>query len=81
MPAPDRDGHPADPDRDRIAAERAEVQRFDRDAFVETEMAQAAGFGLVEDRPVDAEDTRLGSDGERVEACGVRLKGRVQCCE
>ena len=51
--APDRDRHPADPDGDRIAAERPEVQRLDHDALVEAEMPQAAGFGLVERGPVD----------------------------
>ena len=42
MGAADRDGHPADPHRQRIAAERAAMERLDRDALVEAEVAQAA---------------------------------------
>ena len=48
MLAPDRDGHPADANRDRIAAEGAKVQRLNGDAFIESEMLQAAGLALVE---------------------------------
>ena len=59
MGAADRDGHPADPDRERIAAERAEVERLDRDAFVEAEVAQAAGLACrSSERPVDRRDAR-----------------------
>ena len=59
--APDRDGHPADADRDRIAAERPEVQRLDGNALIEAEMPQPAGFALVERVPVDRRDARLAS--------------------
>ena len=51
--AADRDGHAADADRERIAAERAEVKRLDDDALVEAEMPQARGFALLERVPVD----------------------------
>ena len=58
MPAADGDGHAADADRDRIAAERTEVQRLDGDALIEAEMPQAAGLALVERRPSRSTATR-----------------------
>ena len=49
--AADGDRHPADADRERIAAERAAVQRLDLDALVKAEMAQAVGLGSRQARP------------------------------
>ena len=53
MTAADGDGHPADADCERIAAERAEVERLDVNAFVETEMAKARRLALLQRIPVD----------------------------
>ena len=58
MAATDRDRHPADADGDRIATERAQVQRLDRDALVETEVAQTAALAAVQDIPINREDAR-----------------------
>jgi len=81
VPAPDRDGHPPDPNRDRIAAERAKVQRLDGDAFVKPEMPEAARVRLVERGSIDRADARTRSNREAIEAGRVRLEGRVHCCE
>ncbi len=63
----DRDRHPADAHRQRIAAERAEVQRLDRDAFVEAELAQAAGLAFAERCPVDRRNPRARAQLQLVE--------------
>ena len=81
VPAADRDGHAADADGDRIAAERPEVQRLDGDALVEAEMPQAAGFALVERGPVDRRDARARPDCEWSRLIDVGLEGRVHCCD
>ena len=44
MPSPDRNRHSTDSDRDRVAAERTEVEWLYSHALVETEMPQAARF-------------------------------------
>ena len=67
MAAADRDGHPPDADRERIAPERAEVERLDRDAGVEAEVTQAARFAGLERVPVDRRDLRARADLEVVE--------------
>ena len=67
MGAADGDGHPADPDRERIAPERAEVQRLDRNALVEAEVAQATGLAFLERGPVDRRDSRAGAELQLVE--------------
>ena len=66
--AADRDGHPPDPDGQRILAERPKVERLDRDAFVEPEMAQAAGFGFTERGPVDGRNFGTRANLQLVEA-------------
>ena len=70
--AADGDGHPADADRERIAAERAEMKRLDRDTLVETEVAQAAGFAFLERGPIDRRDVRAGADRQIVQGCRHR---------
>src|SRR6476620_12535558 len=77
MLAPDRDRHPADADRERVAAERPEVQEFDHHAFVEAELAQAVGLAFAESGPVNRRDARLRPDRKTVEPNHVRLKRRV----
>ena len=47
MLAANRDGHPPDANRERIAPERAEVKRLDRNPFVKAEVAQAAGLACL----------------------------------
>jgi hypothetical protein len=61
------DGHAADSDGQRVAAEGAEVKRFYGHAFVETELAKAAGRSLFKRRPVDGFDVRAPAELERIE--------------
>ena len=56
--AADRDGHPADADRDRVAAERPQVQRLDRDAFIEAEIPAGAALRQLRARPNRSTATR-----------------------
>ena len=81
MPAPDRHGHSADTDRDRVAAEGAEVQRLDRNALIEAEIFQAAGFAVVERVPVDLRNERLRPKLKLVETNRFRLEWRVHSCD
>ena len=59
----------------------AEVQRLDRDALIETEVAQAASLALIQPVPADRADARLGPDLELIERDRLRLEGRVHSCE
>jgi hypothetical protein len=65
--AADGDGHAADADRDRVAAEGAQMQGLDGNTLVKAEMPEAASFGMVERIPVNGEDARLGPELEPVE--------------
>jgi hypothetical protein len=55
MGAAERDRHPADAAGDGIEAERPAVQRLDRDAFIETQLAQPPCFLLAQPRPIDCD--------------------------
>ena len=81
MAAANGDGHPADPNRDRIAAERAEVHRLDGYAFVEAEVPQAAGFAVFEAGPIDRQHARPSPDRQLVKAGDICLERRVHCCD
>ena len=70
MLAANRDGHPSDSNRERIASERAKVKRLDRDALVKAKVAQAAGLSFAKRRPIDRSDVRPRSEREIVEGGG-----------
>jgi hypothetical protein len=67
----DSDDHSPDPDCHGIAAERALVERFDRHAFVEAEVAKASGASGIERIPVDSLDAGANADLQG-------LKGRLR---
>jgi hypothetical protein len=62
MLAPNGDRHAADANRNRVAAEWAEVKRLNRHAFVKAEMLKAASLAFVESVPINRGDARLRSD-------------------
>lgn len=68
MDSADRDGHPADADRERITTERPQMERFDTYAGVETEVAQTACLGIIKGSPVDRRDMGAGAEFEIVKA-------------
>jgi hypothetical protein len=70
MLAANRDGHPSDPNRERIAPKRPEVKRLDRDALVKAKVAQAAGLSFAKRRPINRSDVRPRSEREIVEEGG-----------
>jgi len=65
--AADRNRHASDSNRERIATERPEVQRFNRHALIETEVPKPTCFTRIEGVPVDRRDSRLPSDLQLVE--------------
>jgi hypothetical protein len=65
--AADGDGHAADADRDRVAAEGAQMQGLDGNTLVKAEMPEAICFVGIKQLPVDREDARLGPELEPVE--------------
>ena len=75
MGAADGDRHAADAHRQRIGAERAAVERLDRHALVEPEMAQAAGIAVAERAQSIGGDARAVTDLELVEG------NRVVICD
>jgi hypothetical protein len=81
MPAPDRNRHSTDPDRDRVTPERSEMEWLDNHAFIEAEMPEPTRFGLIEKAPVDRQDMRPRPDLELVEIDGLRLKERNHSCD
>ena len=59
--------HPPDPDGQRVSAERAQVERFDDDALVKAELAQAASLAFLKRGPVDRGYTRPSAQLQLVE--------------
>lgn len=64
--------HSPDPNGHGIAAERPLVKRLDGNAFVESEIAQAARTGRAQRVPVDLADPRRNPDAQRFK--GHRLR-------
>ena len=60
-----------------MAAERAEVERFDDDAFIETEMPKARSLASFQRIPVDRGNGRARSDLELVERDRLRFEARI----
>jgi len=60
-------GHPPNPDRKRVAPERPEVKRFDRNALVKSELPKPANIAFRQDRPIDRLDLRTGSKRKIIE--------------
>lgn len=67
MLAANRDSHPSDSNRERIAPKRPEVERLNRDALVKAEVAQAASLSFAKRGPVNRCDMRPRSKREIVE--------------
>ena len=75
MGAADRDGHPPDANGERVAAERPEVERLDRNPLVKAELAQTPRFAFAKRSPIDRRDVRAGAELEIVEG------GRRRHCD
>jgi hypothetical protein len=78
---PDRNRHSAHANRDRVAAERPQVQRLNSDALIEAEMLEAAGLSLIQPLPIDRRNARLGADRQAIEGDDLRMERRIPCCE
>jgi hypothetical protein len=79
--SPDRDCHAPDANRNRVAAERAEMHWLNRDAFIEAEILKAASFAFLQPFPLNRGDARFGPNLQLVEADHLRLKWRVHSCD
>jgi hypothetical protein len=70
----DRDRHPPDPAGNRIARnDPAMMQRLDRNAFIETQCAQALRRAILKRRPADSSDCRVLVQGKFVKSHAVSV--------
>jgi hypothetical protein len=74
--AADRYGHPANANGEWVTAERAQMKRFDNDAFIKAEMTQALGLTILERGPVDRLNGGARTHLELVERDRLRFEVR-----
>jgi hypothetical protein len=82
MAAPDCDGHPANPARERATTEqackKAPVERLNRHPRFKTKLTQPPPLLIAHRRPIDMADRGRGVESKQVEAQRRSLLGEGQ---